>query len=177
MPIGLPIRRTAKVVAHAVGSMLRIAADIVFVDPYFAPHRHGYVRVLGSCLRACHEKRIAAPPRVLVVTSGEPKKNGTREFFEGQCRQQLPKHLPAGQRVTIRRLMERQGGERLHNRYVLTEHGGVSFGAGLDERRDATDDLQVLDRTTYDKRWSQYSGASPAFDCADADLTIERRHS
>ena len=87
----------------------------------------------------------------------------------------FPRHLPAGQKVTIRRLTERPGGERLHNRYILTEHGGVSFGAGLDERPGATDDLQVLDRKTYDKRWRQYSGTSLAFDRSDGDVTIVRR--
>lgn len=175
-PNGMKVKRTAGVIAHAVGSMLRIATDIVFVDPYFAPHRPGYLPVLVACLRACHERRvIGASPQVLILTSGEPKKkSGTPEFFEDKCRQLLPHRLPPHQEVTLRRLAERPGGERLHNRYVLTEHGGVSFGAGLDERPDgdATDDLNLLDREPYRQRWRQYSGDSPAFERPEDDVTV-----
>ena len=48
--LGMPVQRTAADIANAVGSMLRIAVDIVFVDPHFAPHHSRYVRVLASCL-------------------------------------------------------------------------------------------------------------------------------
>ena len=175
-PMGLKVKRTAAAIAQAVGSMLRIATDIVFVDPYFAPQRPGYVPVLVSCLHACHERRvIGASPQVLILTSGDPKKkSGTREFFEDKCRQQLPRRLPIRQAVTIRRLTERPGGERLHNRYVLTEHGGVSFGAGLDEKPDgnASDDLHLLGRDQYTQRWDQYSGDSPGFERPEDDVTV-----
>lgn len=174
-PTGMKVRRTAAAIAQAVGSMLRIATDIVFVDPYFAPHRRSYLPVLASCLRACHEQRAtASSPRVLILTSGDTERHGTHQFFADECRQRLPRRLPAGQEVTIRRLSERPGGERLHNRYVLTEHGGVSFGAGLDERPDgnATDDLNLLDREPYRQRWRQYSGDSPAFGRPEDDVTV-----
>jgi len=56
----------------------------------------------------------------------------------------------------------------------LTDIGGVTFGVGLDEG-DAgdTDDIQLLDRAQYEKRWSQYASGKPAFDRPDPPVTIE----
>ena len=63
----------------------------------------------------------------------------------------------------VRRLRQKQGGERLHNRYVLSDLGGVSFGYGLDEGDEGeTDDITLMDLEQYEARWSQYSGDPPA---------------
>lgn len=164
IPRGVTIPRTAAAIADAVGNMLRIATEIAFVDPYFAPHHERFRNVLEACLRACLRQRVGAPPRIRILSAD---KNGAEEtFFREECGRYLPGVIPADLTVTIRRLRERQDGERLHNRYVLTELGGVSFGVGLDEAvaaTGATDDLHVLDRGQYEERWRQYTDGSLAF--------------
>ena len=73
----------------------------------------------------------------------------------------------------IRRLRERSGQEKLHNRYILTELGGVSLGVGLDEGQDgATDDLVLLDRGVYYERWKQYASDPPAFDLLEEAVEV-----
>ena len=163
-PRGVTIPRKAAAIADAVGSMLRIAMDVTFVDPYFAPHHQRFRNVLEACLKACFHKRAGGPPRIRVLSSD---KNGAKQsFFGSECRRHLPPVIPPNQKVTIRRLKERPGGDRLHNRYILTELGGVSFGVGLDEAEAAncaTDDLHLLDRDQYEARWRQYADESLAF--------------
>ena len=163
-PRGLTIPRKAAAVADAVGNMLRIATDVAFVDPYFAPHHQRFRNVLEACLRVCFTMRAGGPPRIRIFSSD--KNGAAQSFFDGECRKRLPGVIPADQKITIRRLKERPGGDRLHNRYILTELGGVSFGVGLDEAEaadGATDDLHLLDRDQYEKRWRQYSDESLAF--------------
>ena len=80
--------------------------------------------------------------------------------------------LPRGQRVTISRLKERSEGEKLHNRYILTEFGGVGFPAGLNAKRGASDDPQLLTREQYRTRWPQYAGESLAFDQPEGEIAI-----
>ena len=156
--------------------MLRMATDIIFVDPYFGPQAR-YATVLAACLRACLYKRVGCEqPSVRIFAAAD--KTGTREHFENECRATLPQLLPQGQRVIISRLKERSEGEKLHNRYVLTEFGGVGFPAGLDKKRGATDDPWLLTRRQYEKRWPQYAGKQPAFDRPEGEITIvgtERR--
>ena len=58
-------------------------------------------------------------------------------------------------RVLVRRLSEKPRGEKLHNRYILTDLGGVFFGIGLDDGDEgATDDVTLLDRDPYVVRLS-----------------------
>lgn len=78
-----------------------------------------------------------------------------------------------GLKVTLYQWRERPGGQKLHNRYILTDLGGVSFHHGLDTGADGeTDDLTRLDLDQYLFRCKQYDPAAPAFDQAAASLTI-----
>src|ERR687892_2444801 len=85
--------------------------------------------------------------------------------FRGECERYLPTLVPAGLILIVRRWTNRAGGERLHNRYVLTDIGGVQFGVGLDEGDPGTtDDVTRLDTDAYRRRMEDYTGAAPAFD-------------
>ena len=174
-PRGVTVARKANAIADAVGDMLRAATDIVMVDPYFAPHHQRFLEVLDACLGKCFDRRVASPPRIRIFSSNGDK-SGTFEFFKEKCSNHLPGTLPVGQKATIRRLQERRpNGEKLHNRYILTELGGVSFGTGLDREEElerATDDLNLLDRRQYETRWRQYAGEPPEFDQPEDPVTV-----
>ena len=163
--------RTAGDMARAVGSMLRMAKRIVFVDPHFAPHRPRFRSVLEACLKECSHQRIAERPEITILSETRDG-NETPESFRKQCLSRLPGLLPVDWAATVARLQELPGGEKLHNRYVLTEHGGVSFGVGLDTGN-GTDDLHLLRRDQYEKRWFQYTRGSPAFDWSETPVRIE----
>ena len=174
---GTTVRRQAKAIAETVGGMLRIARNIIFVDPYFAPDRSRFVKVIAACVRAGCEGRAVDSARVRIFSS-DREENGTYEHVETKCQRRLPREFPSDLEVMIRRLGEREGGERLHNRYILTELGGVSFGVGLDEPDDpsvaeaVTDDLSLLARDQYRLRWRQYAGEPPEFDQREDPITI-----
>ena len=171
-PHGRTVPRTAEAIAEAVGSMLRIATNVVFVDPYFAPDRKSFVKVVAECMGAGWTERAAGPARVRIFSS-DREENGTFKHFETECRRRLPREFPAGQEVVICRLRKRTGGDRLHNRYILTELGGVAFGVGLEEREaSATDDLSLLASEQYRRRWTQYAGERPEFDQFEDALSI-----
>ena len=172
----LPRSRTTPRRSHHIADlmrdMLRAAVDIVFIDPYFTPRRPQYVDVIGACVWASRERRPVGDSRIRIL--GAVRENGEEsEFFEDGCRQRLPPVLPVGQEVTVCRLSNRPGGEKLHNRYVLTEHGGVMFPAGLDEGpAGTTDDLALLEREPYIERWTQYAKNSPSFDRPEGEITV-----
>ena len=83
-------------------------------------------------------------------------------YFVSQCRKVIPREV----RIRIVCWSERAGGEKLHNRYILTDIGGVQFGIGLDDSDGfpgQTDDLYLLDREQFAMRWAQYTQPNPAF--------------
>ncbi len=166
------IPRTAEAIAGTVRDLLRMAADIVFVDPHFAPQRSRYTRVLAACLTASLDERLAREQPTVHIFTEADSKNGTRQYFEEHCRTRLPRMLPRRQRVTISRLTERSEGEKLHNRYILTEFGGVGFPAGLDAKRGATDDPWLLTREQHRRRWPQYASRPLAFDQPEGEITV-----
>ena len=62
----------------------------------------------------------------------------------------------------------------IHNRFVLTDRGGVKFGIGLDDDDGddgQTDDVDLLSQETFDLRWRQYA-LMQAFDEAVPIATI-----
>lgn len=172
-PRGMMVRRTARAIAETVGGMLRIATDVIFVDPYFAPHRGRFVDVIAACMEAGCRGRAVGPARVRIFSS-DREELGTYEYFRTECLKRLPGELPADQEVVIHRLVERTGGERLHNRYILTELGGVAFGFGLDEdrKRNTMDDVNLLESDQYHRRWAQYAGEPAEFDRFGDAITI-----
>ena len=68
------------------------------------------------------------------------------------------------------------GGDRLHNRYVLTDLGGVSLGVGFDAGgAGETDDLLLLlllPQEQYVRRWAQYAKEDGSFDLGDTPAAI-----
>jgi hypothetical protein len=96
-------------------------------------------------------------------------------LFTSYSQRSLPEIIPNGVRVRILQWRERGRGEKLHNRFTLTDLGGVSFGVGLDDsdgEDGQTDDILLLNEGTYSLRFAQYAGPTPAFDLV-AEVTIE----
>ena len=62
----------------------------------------------------------------------------------------MPPIIPKGLLVTFRQLKEKPGGDKLHNRYLLSDIGGIDFGAGLDDGKEGwTDDIRILGKERY----------------------------
>jgi len=153
---GIACSRTTEELAKALAPMLRICRRVAFIDPYFGPDKVRHRRPLQAFLRAMIDRRPGdLPSEILVLTSLD--KTGTSEFFASECQKCLPQRVPRDLTLVLRRLREREGGEKLHNRYVLTDVGGILFGTGLDEGEPGqTDDLSVLNESQHALRMKQY---------------------
>lgn len=169
-PNGLVCSRTSTALAAAVAPVLRVCRRVAFIDPHFGPENVRHRGPLRAFLRAVMDRRPGGPPDdVFLMTSIK----STSEFFRTESQRHLPALIPRGMTVVLRRLRDRAGGERLHNRYVLTDIGGILFGVGLDEgEATQNDDLSILSADQYALRVEQYFGPSSAFDTPEADLRI-----
>ena len=174
VPRGRLVSRSAADLAGALSPMLRLAEEIVFVDPHFGPENRRHREPLKAFLRAATCDRPGAALRRVEVQCAADS-TSTMEFFRGECLRSLPRCIPQGIRVDLIRLRERQpDGEKLHNRYLLTNLGGVSVGIGLDEGPGTQfDDLNVLTREQYEKRWKQYCSDDPEFERPEGVLGIQ----
>ena len=147
--------------ATCLTPMLRCATRILFIDPHFsASQDRGFLNPLCEFLRIiCDGSRQVN----LEYHTGDAQE---WNHFRRECKRHLPSIIPKGFTLTVRRWKERAGGERLHNRYILTDIGGVAFSHGLDEGPAGTDDIFLLDKGPYLLRFKQYSDPIHAFDSA-----------
>jgi len=164
------VQRDAIGMAACVAPLLRISKDILFIDPHFGPENLRHRRPFEAFLAAAVQGRPGVPLMKVEVHLGD---NAPSDFFKETCKQRLPQIIPKEIKVRFIRWHGREGGERFHNRYILTERGGVSFGVGLDDGPPGeTDEIKFLDIDTFQYRWRQYSNTEPAFDFID-ELVIE----
>ena len=145
------VPRIASNLAMAVLPLLQVAETIIFVDPYFSPTKPKAVKTLKAFLEKLDlnhgSKRIEYHTK---LTEDNPR-------FEKDCHEYVSKCIPTGMSLKIIRWSESDMPEGLHNRYILTDRGGVSFHWGLDEGNPGeTDDISLLDGEVYTNRWNRH---------------------
>jgi hypothetical protein len=166
-PHGITVNRQAPEMKAAVEMMLARCRWVKFVDPHLSPGRPNYQPSLRAFFNILAGKRTVGPLESIEIHTG--LHDGTANFL----RESFQKITPVGLQVILYQWQGRPCGQRLHNRYILTNLGGVSFHHGLDTGRDGeTDDLTRLDLDQYVFRCKQYDPIAPAFDQAAAPITI-----
>lgn len=169
--LGASPSRTPEGLTLVLAPLLVNSQQIHLIDPHFGPGNSRHRKVLEALLGALDEH--GARPEVFCVHCGSKM---SKVSFEEEARA-MAARLPSTQTVSFRRWTARDGGEYLHNRYVLTDLGGVMLGVGLDEGREAeregqTDDVLLLPPTQYERRWSQYAEANGAFALVDEPAPV-----
>lgn len=164
-----PVARTAKDFAWALKPLLTRCREVVFVDPWFDPRESRFVDSLRAMLDALwgQQSCVASPTAQLVLAEGEGRRKRDGAWLIDLCQQRLPKHLPHNRCLEVTVLRQRERGEKIHNRYVLTKLAGVSFGTGLDvsdeQETEQTDDICRLSHKQLLTRWGQYVSARGSY--------------
>lgn len=165
--LGATPDRSPNGLADALAAMLCNCREVHLVDPHFGPENPRHRKVLEALVDVV-ATNLVNPKRVRVHCL----KKTELPFFEGEAAK-MAAGLPAGITVEFRRWKKRAGGDRLHNRYVLTDLGGVSLGVGLDVGAEGeTDDLLLLPHEQYVRRWAQYADEDGSFDVEDAPAAV-----
>lgn len=166
---GVPVPRRAAEMANLLLPLVRNARDLVIVDPYFAPESRNHQETLWELLGAARvymENLLRVELHLNYEDSVRDKQNYD---FRDVCLEKQKYFVPAGTRLSCFRWHERSTGEELHDRYVLTDLGGVQIGAGLGEKKTgATTRMSLLDRREHDRLWSIFADPSESYDPVDS---------
>ena len=166
------VPRKAEDMAASVSTLLLASKHIILIDPHFGPENARHRRPLQAFLTVATKSRTNDMPKVEIHTQVK----STEEFFRDGCHSKLTNLIPSGLKVRFVRWTSKPGGQPLHNRYILTNLGGVSFQHGLDDGGVLeTDDVSLLDCESYEQRWKEYTGSDPAFDLLEEPFEIEGR--
>jgi len=161
--VSQPVARTPQDICAYVGPLLRISRHVLFVDPYFRPSQYKYRMIFAELFELFLHDRTFGPTSVGIFVS--TKVDCAQQYFIEECQKYIPSLIPVGMQVTIGLWSQRADGEEIHNRYVLTDRGGVKFGNSLREGDTGTsDDINLLSEEQHKLRFDQYAGPSPVFD-------------
>ena len=178
-PMNPAAPRTAVAFAEAVTPLLTRCREVVFVDPWFDPSKERFIDPLRAMLAVLwgHDCCVSSPQAQLVISEGRNDRKRDPRWLLQRCQERLPRILPEGHSIQVTVLGQREGGENIHNRYILTMLAGISFGTGLDVADDGgigqSDDLCRLSQKQLLKRWGQYVSARGShFDIVAGPATV-----
>ncbi|MGL5281119.1 MAG: hypothetical protein ACRC8W_05075, partial [Plesiomonas shigelloides] len=152
------VARTYDSCSPLLRDMLRLAKDkVLFVDPYGWNQRA--IDFIGRLINDAFNGRVhSAVPELILCF--KPKRDGGSPgaaYVKEQIEKRIVKPNP-GVQLKVYELEYREGHDVFHNRYLLTDLGGVSLGHGVDLSEDEvhTDDLTLLARNVYDEKWRRF---------------------
>ena len=168
VPRSQTVAKNADALASAVVPLLRISNDVLLVDPYFAgkPQEYqSFVRML---------QMLAEQGNSLLRVEIHTSSKGTAAFIKEKANTSIVPRLPPGTEVKVFQWNERPGGERLHDRFVLTDRGGMLSTYGWDSGNPGqTTEVALLDEDSYRLRWNQYQRETAAFDLVGEPFVIK----
>jgi len=159
----LTIERKATQMAECVAPILTISKRIILVDRYFSKMQQRHFRPLNEFLRVIENSQANA---VLQTIEYHCEETDALDNFEQAVIEHVSGSIPKGIKLAI--IGWPKGS--LHNRYILTNRGGVMFGTGLDDDNRGggtrTDVVTRLDYYTFRNLWGEYAdcGRAPSFE-------------
>ena len=163
-------RRVSNDMAQLLRPILTNCSEIHFVDPHFGPENARFRRPMEAFLRIINETGSYRPEIKSIVIHTASQSDF--KFFKQECEQQLCKKTPTGINITLFRWKQRENGEKLHSRLILTDIGGIKVDPGLDDGNPGESfEVFLLKRKFYLKHWADYV-TNPAFDKLDDSFEI-----
>jgi len=153
---GKVIIKKAKDIADTLAEMLKNAESVIFIDPYFEAtidrFQKTYELFFEKFTLQC---RNSYPPRIEIHAS--TKRNPySSTSFKKNC-EQMKAYIPKNLTVTFKVWRRMSKGPDLHNRYILTDLGGILLGHGTDEgKKGYIDDINLLASEQYSTHWRNY---------------------
>ena len=112
-PSSVTVNRTATSMAACIEPLLRYATHILFIDPHFQASELRFQNPLREFLNIiCDGSRDVTLEYHAMHKDQKP----SWDDFLDKCKQHLPRLIPRGFTLTVRRWEERNVGEELHDR-------------------------------------------------------------
>jgi hypothetical protein len=177
IPHGITVKRNAKDMASAVEMMLSRCQWVKFIDPYLSSLDSKYEDSFRAFLKILTYKRPFAFP--ISIEIHIKKSAGKYRLLDDEKVRFINKFksiIPENLKITLFQWNNRKDGQgpRLHNRFILTDTGGVTFlhGLRIGEEEGEEDCINRLDFNQYDKLRKHYCSTTTAFDKGEEPIEI-----
>lgn len=159
VPTSITVNREAAIMVAAVSSLLANSREVILVDRNFRlENQNGspvskYKNVLLSIARFLANKQYGPTVGKLVYHIGDEYYNAAN--IQTQCNSYLSAWFPAGLKLEFAIWPKND----LHDRYILTDIGGIDCGIGLDEYAGSsarTVTMKRLSSADHSREWARF---------------------
>lgn len=187
VPENISPKKIAREIVSAVEPILTLSSHVSIVDPYFRPDLRRFTNTLKAMLDTiwCDNRPGIDNPKVelhtsfekyldpnLEVGSDEHLKEAKKLYndLSNEIKKKLASLIPAGKELKVFIWIHKKNGEKLHDRFILTDFFSISLRDSIDEDNKGdlspTLGMQGLHLVEHSKIWSQYSEESTTFNLA-----------
>lgn len=146
------IPKTSAGIVSACKILLQNTHELIFIDPYFFKGKNYASRKFawGEPFEALL-KCLSGVNHIKYVTSPSPS-GETQEFRRKIIEDELPRHIPKNMKI------EFAFSNNLHNRYMLSDIGGLKFPHGFDAMMSQQEDVvNILAFDVHKKLFAEFS--------------------
>lgn len=164
------VKRNANDLAQEAVLLLKNCLQLRLIDPYFDPNRPKWREPLAAILSLIPDITKVECEYHILERDNSPS---TDELIRRL--RKLRGVIPVDGVLRIIRWRERDGGERFHRRYILTENAGLHYEGGLDEEigSNQTTDVSLLDWEHHAQRWAEYNLDSQVYELVEPILVVD----
>lgn len=151
----LSVTKLAEDLCNALREFVRLSSSITLVDPYFGTKPQTWKTFL-LLLEASIESAPSAGKTFHVLFDGSKATGRSCRYLAETLKREKPDLVKEFLDITFKDIRE-NGNSAVHNRYLMSELGGVSIGHGFEESNEReSDDVTILDKAVYQKRFSEF---------------------
>jgi hypothetical protein len=134
---------------------LRLSSRVTFVDPYFS-HRAAMLNPMVRFIELCGANSPVESKEITILLKDRVDAPSI-QFLMDAITTHRDFNSSGISSLTVTSLIEKDNGEALHNRYIISELGALHWGIGLDERNsEVNDDVVMLNEEIFRTRSEQY---------------------
>ena len=156
LPCQILVPKSTDTMVAAVGNMLRLSSSITFVDPYFNG-RAAMWDSMVAFIQCALEDAPNQQKHVQILFDHSASSARSADYLLEKFQQEQSALLNRLASFSIKSISEQDGGDDIHNRYIITDLAAVTWGVGLDARTALQmDDVSLLSERSYECRYEQY---------------------
>ncbi|MDP5293549.1 hypothetical protein Q9290_14790 [Oceanimonas sp. CHS3-5] len=154
----ISVSRTYENLFPILSNMFSLAQEeIIIVDGYGWNQRaiEFIAKLLNGVL--CGKGFNQCPELVLFYKDKKDDKAPDAAYVKSEIEKRAP-GIKDAVKFQVISLSEVGGGDVFHNRCILTEHGGIAFGHGIDVTENSfhSDEVTLMNKAVYIKKWDQF---------------------
>jgi len=152
------IHRTNSDFLLKISNFLRLCnSRVIIIDPY--GWRMNSIKFIRFMLKNIMTDRVNPnSPEITIFYKEKVGESARASYVKNSILEDLPENSVSLQ-IKVFELKETSESDVFHNRCILTEHGGISTGHGINlpDEKSHTDDMFLLGPELYQKKWQQFS--------------------